>query len=100
MKLNVKVRMKNPYFWVGVLATIITAMGLEPEMFTSWSLVWDALVDLFTNPFRLCMVVIAVMGIFIDPTTSGVSDSEQAMTYIAPKKAVTHLVESTVETEE
>lgn len=86
MKLNIKVRMKNPWFWVGVVATILTALGVEPEMFTSWATVWEYIVALFTNPFKLGIVVVAVLGIFIDPTTEGVSDSEQAMTYNSPRK--------------
>ena len=86
LKLNTKVRIKNPWFWIGVVSVIIAAMGIEPEMFTSWAIVWEAIVDLFTNPFRLFTVAIAVLGIFIDPTTAGASDSEQAMTYTSPKK--------------
>lgn len=86
MKLNLKVRIKNPWFWVGIGAVILSAMGVDPSMFTSWGLVWDAIVDLFTNPFLLFTVAIAVLSVFIDPTTAGVSDSDQAMTYIKPKK--------------
>ena len=31
-------------------------------------------------------VVLAIMGVVNDPTTSGISDSERAMTYETPKK--------------
>ena len=86
LNLNFKVRKKNPWFWVFVGSVILTAMGVEPEMFTSWSILWGAIVDLLTNPFRLLTVALAVLGIFVDPTTAGVGDSEQAMTYTAPKK--------------
>ena len=51
MKLNIPVRLKNPWFWVGLLATILAAMGIEPAMFTSWPLVWDSIVGLVSNPF-------------------------------------------------
>lgn len=84
MKLNWKVRAKNPWFWVGLVGVILAAMGVEPEMFTSWELVWDAIVDLVCNPFRLCSVAVAVLGVLIDHTTKGVSDSELAMTYDKP----------------
>ena len=30
--------------------------------------------------------VLAILGIVTDPTTAGVKDSEQAMTYTTPKK--------------
>ena len=84
MKLNVPVRFKNPWFWVGLIATILAAMGVEPEMFTSWPLVWNAIVGLVSNPFQLGCVFIAVLGVFVDPTTKGIGDSDLAMTYKKP----------------
>lgn len=84
MKLNIPVRLKNVWFWVGLGATILAAMGVEPEMFTSWSLVWEAIVALVSNPFQLGCVIIAVMGVFVDPTTKGIGDSDLAMTYKKP----------------
>lgn len=85
MKINLLVRIKNPWFWVTLGGVILTAMGVSPEMFTSWGAVWEAIKALFMNPYLLGCVVLAVMGVFIDPTTKGVSDSKQAMTYTKPK---------------
>lgn len=84
MKLNIPVRLKNVWFWVGLGATILAAMGVEPAMFTSWSLVWEAIMNLVSNPFQLGCVVIAVIGVFVDPTTKGIGDSDLAMTYKKP----------------
>ena len=84
MKLNIPVRFRNVWFWIGVGATILAAMGVEPAMFTNWYLVWEAIVSLVSNPFRLGCVIIAVMGVFVDPTTKGIGDSAQAMTYKKP----------------
>lgn len=86
MKINIPVRFKNPWFWVGLCGTILTAMGVSPEMFTSWGSVWEAVVNLFSNPFMLVSVVLAVLGVFVDPTTSGISDSKRAMSYKSPVK--------------
>ena len=86
MKLNLKVRASNPWFWVGIGAIILSAMGVDPMMFTSWGLVWEAIVNLFTNPVQLITAALAVLAVFIDPTTAGISDSEQAMTHDKPKK--------------
>jgi phi LC3 family holin len=55
-------------------------------MFTSWSAVWDAIVNLVSNPFMLGSVVLAVMGVFVDPTTAGIGDSSRALTYKSPVK--------------
>ena len=84
MKVNIPVRLRNVWFWIGLGAVILSAMGVEPAMFTTWDLVWEAIVSLVCNPFRLGCVIIAILGVFVDPTTKGVSDSEQAMTYVKP----------------
>lgn len=86
MKMNLKVRLKNPWFYIGLLGVILTAMGISPETLTSWGAVYVAIQDLVSNPFMLGSVFVAVLGIFVDPTTEGVGDSEQALTYTEPKK--------------
>ena len=85
MKINFKVRAKNPYFWFGLFGVILTAMGVDASMFTSWGVVWDAIVGLVSNPFMIFSVTVAVIGVLVDPTTKGVSDSSQAMNYNTPK---------------
>ena len=64
MKINFLVRAKNPWFWVGLVGTILAAMGVSPEMFTSWGAVWDAICSLFSNPFQIGCVVLAVLGVY------------------------------------
>lgn len=86
MNLNLKVRLRNPWFWVSLAGVILTAMGISPEMLTSWGAVWQAVKELVGNPFLLGSVAVAVLGVFIDPTTKGVCDSAQAMTYEKPKE--------------
>lgn len=86
MKFNFCVRLKNPWFWVGLVGVVLSAMGVSPEMFTSWGAVWDAIVNLVSNPFMLGSVVLAVMGVFVDPTTAGIGDSQRALTYSKPNK--------------
>ena len=86
MKMNIKVRMKNPWFWVSLGGIILTAMGVSADMFTSWGAVIDQAKALISNPFMLVSVALAVLGVFVDPTTAGVSDSKQALGYEKPKK--------------
>ena len=86
MKINIPVRFKNPWFWVGLCGTVLTAMGVSPEMFTSWGAVWESVVNLFSNPFMLVSVVLAVLGVFVDPTTAGIGDSKRALSYKSPVK--------------
>lgn len=86
MKMNIPVRFKNPWFWVGLVGVILTAMGVSPDTLTSWEAVKVAVLNLVTNPFMIGCVVVAVLGVFIDPTTHGIGDSDRAMTYTAPYK--------------
>lgn len=86
LKMNIPVRFKNWAFWLGLCATILAAMNVSPEMFTRWDLVWQEMVALVSNPYRLGCVIIAVIGIFVDPTTAGIGDSSRALTYKKPNK--------------
>lgn len=86
LKINIPVRLRNWAFWVGLGATILAAMDVSPEMFTSWGILWQAMVDLINNPYRLGCVVLAIMGVLVDPTTSGIGDSARALTYKKPNK--------------
>lgn len=79
LKMNFPVRMHNWAFWLGLGATILAAMNVSPEMFTSWNLVWQEIVTLFNNPFRLGCVIIAIIGVCTDPTTPGIGDSARAL---------------------
>lgn len=85
MKLNWTVRLRNPWFWVSLAGVILTAMGTRPETLTSWGALWQAAVELLGNPYSLGSVALAVLGVFIDPTTEGLRDSDRALTYEKPK---------------
>lgn len=88
MKINWKVRFKNPYFWIGLIAVILAAIGISPESLTSWDILIDQVMKLLNNPFAIGCVVVAIIGYINDPTTATLSDSKQAMTYSAPKKEI------------
>ena len=85
MKINWTVRLKNKNFWITfipavllIVQPILAIFGVTIDA-TSIGAKLLAIVDSI-------FVVLAVLGIVTDPTTAGVSDSEQAMTYTTPKK--------------
>lgn len=86
MKINWKVRLKNPYFWIGLLGVIFTATGLDASQFTSWGSVWSAFVDFWKNPYMVVSVILAIVGVIQDPTTASLGDSKRALTYNSPYK--------------
>ncbi len=83
---NIPVRLKNPWFWVGVVSIIITAIGLDPTTMTSWGAVLDAVEVVLRNPVQLVTAVLAVLAVFVDPTTAGLTDSARALSYTCPNK--------------
>ena len=90
MKINFKVRLRNPYFYIGLIAVILTATGAEPQMFTSWQLLIEKLKAFVQNPFLIGCTAVAVIGYINDPTTCGLSDSKEALSYYKPKKGSLH----------
>lgn len=75
--MNFKLRARNPYFWFGLIGIIFTAIGVKPEMFTSWSILAGKLIEVLDNPFMLGSVVVAIVGVVCDPTTKGLSDAKE-----------------------
>lgn len=87
--INWKVRIKNPVFWVQIVCAIVlpilTYLGLSWEDMTSWSALGSIFLEAVGNPVILVSVLVSVWNAVNDPTTSGLADSVQAMTYKQPK---------------
>lgn len=83
-KINWQVRLKNKAFW----ATIVPALCLLIETILAMC-GCDVHLDYIGNVptidvLNAILTALAVMGIIVDPTTQGISDSERAMTYTKP----------------
>lgn len=78
LKINWKERLKNKTFVVAfsvfVIATIYTALGM-------FGIVPTISEDTMTNYVLLGVEFLGALGIVVDPTTGGMSDSERALTY-------------------
>lgn len=89
MKINWKVRIKNPVFWVqivvAVILPILAHMGLKWEDMTTWAALGGAILDAVKNPVIVVAVIVSVWNAVNDPTTAGLGDSSQALTYEKPK---------------
>lgn len=73
-----KDRIKNPYFWIGLVGVILTALQVEASTLTSWDKVLQLIVDTIQNPYLLTTTVMAVIGVVVDPTTRGAKDRKVA----------------------
>lgn len=87
--MNLKVRLKNPVFWIQLLTTIVATVlayaGLTAAELTTWDKLWGLIGSVFSNPYCLFLIAMSIWNILNDPTTSGVTDSKQALTYTEPK---------------
>ena len=69
-------RFRNPWFWVGLVGVVLTATGMKADMFTSWGILMQAILDVLKNPFLLGTTALAVLGVFVEPTTKGLKDKK------------------------
>lgn len=82
-KINWKVRLANPTFWL----TIVPAVALLVEGIAKlFGLYFDVVVveSALTDVINAIFAVLAVAGVAIDHTTEGVGDSERALSYDKP----------------
>ncbi len=88
MKINWKVRLANPVFWVqmvlAVFGPILAYFGVMWKDMTTWGMILDLLVGAVKNPVVVVAVVVSVVNAINDPTTKGLADSTNARAYIKP----------------
>lgn len=81
MKINWKVRLKNPVFWLtvipAVIALVYTVLGL-------FGVVPTISEDVLVNAVTAIITALTTVGVLVDPTTKGVGDSDRALTYDVP----------------
>lgn len=87
--MNLKVRFKNPVFIVQIILAILTPIlayaGLTAQDITTWETLGSLLLGAVKNPYVLSLVAVSIWNALNDPTTHGIKDSAQAMTYEVPK---------------
>lgn len=81
MKINWKVRLKQPAFWI---ATIPVVISFVYSILALLGVVPSITEDIVQNAFIAVVALLAQFGIVIDPTTKGVCDSDRALTYEKP----------------
>ena len=80
--MNLKVRFRNPAFVIPFLGAIVAFIYQMCGMF---GVVPPIAQDEAMQFVGLLVNLLVGLGIFIDPTTKGVGDSEQALTYNRPR---------------
>lgn len=92
-KINWKARVKHKTFWVGIISalfvfaqSVLPLFGVDANLAQLQGSTLDAINSVFS--------ILAILGIVVDPTTAGVKDSDNALTYTEPKKSEDESVEA------
>ena len=83
MKINWKVRFKNKTW---LIAFLLTVLAFIYQVLGMLDVVPPITQDMATQLITIIVNILVAVGVVIDPTTAGASDSEQALKYDKPKE--------------
>lgn len=82
MKINWKVRLKHKPFLVSLFALLLllvqqiaAILGIDTTVYNEQA----------TDLFNTVLAIFVLIGVVVDPTTAGTSDSQQALGYNKPR---------------
>ena len=81
--INWKVRVKSKAFWVAIIPAILLLVQVVAAVF-GYVLDLGDLGNRLLAVVNAVFAVLAILGVVVDPTTEGVSDSARALTYTRP----------------
>ena len=73
-------------FIAALLIPVLAYLGLEIKDLTTWETIGQVLLQFISNPFLLGLTVVNALNMIPDPTTHGITDSNEALDYNKPKK--------------
>lgn len=82
--INWEVRLKNKQFWLALIPAVLLLVQAVASVF-GFALDLSALGDKLLVVVNTLFTVLVILGVVVDPTTKGVGDSENALTYTEPK---------------
>ena len=83
--INWLVRIKNKQFWLALIPAVLLLAQVVAAVF-GYTLDLGGLGDKLVDVANALFAVLVILGVVADPTTKGITDSAQAMTYDKPKE--------------
>lgn len=83
--MNWIVRLKNKNFWLSFIPTVLLLIQAVALVF-GFELDFGDLGNQLKEIVNLVFILLALLGVVTDPTTKGLGDSKQALTYDKPKE--------------
>lgn len=82
--INWEVRLKNKQFWLALIPAVLLLVQSIAGVF-GFVIDLSALGDKLLVVVNTLFTVLVILGVVVDPTTRGIKDSENALTYTEPK---------------
>ena len=83
--INWVVRIKNKAFWVALIPAVLLLIQAAGAVF-GYTIDLGNLGNKLLDVVNAVFALLALLGVVTDPTTKGITDSGQALTYTEPKK--------------
>lgn len=83
--INWQVRIKSRQFWLSLIPAVLLLVQVIAAVF-GFELDLGDIGNRLLDVVNALFAVLAILGIVVDPTTAGVGDSAQALTYDKPKE--------------
>lgn len=83
--INWQVRIKSKEFWLALIPAVLLLVQVVAAVF-GFELDLGDIGNRLLDVVNALFAVLAILGIVVDPTTAGVGDSAQALTYDKPKE--------------
>lgn len=83
--INWVVRIKNKAFWVALIPAVLLLIQAAGAVF-GYTIDLGNLGNKLLDVVNAVFALLALLGVVTDPTTKGITDSDQALTYTEPKK--------------
>ena len=84
-KINWTVRLKSKTFWLAIIPALLLLVQVVAAVF-GFELDLGVLGDRLLAVVNAVFAVLTILGVVTDPTTAGLADSKQALTYKEPKE--------------
>lgn len=81
--INWKVRIKNKWFWLAFIPAVLTLIRAVAALF-GLQIDTETINAQLTAIIEALFAVLVIMGVVVDPTTKGLSDSDRAREYDEP----------------
>lgn len=84
VNINWKVRLRHRQFWLSMVSLLII-LGKQIASLFGYDI--GAISEEIQQIIETILMILVILGVIVDPTTSGISDSKEALDYKEPKKS-------------